>query len=339
MDCTVVPADDLSREHRALWSDFLRLNTQWDAPAFHPEFVCGLARYFPDCKVAILHRGSNIVGYLPFRQLGQRMAGAIPMCDYQAFIGDSHNLDMREVLRLAGLRSWVFDNLLSTQIPERSTYLSTSFSLRVDLKDGLERYQSELAAAGKPGRHLLYDFRRLERNHGPVSLHHGVPDEAVLSRLLKLRAERYGLRSSPSDRVHQALAYFLRQTTGAVTGLLSVMKASDKDVAYLFSVKVNDLLYHWFPTFEPQFHKYSPGIIMYWILIRDLNNLNCTKLDLGPGGEAYKEYFSNERVKVASGRLDASAGVAVAIRFYRNLKKRVPDGVKRKIRSLHRLKV
>jgi CelD/BcsL family acetyltransferase involved in cellulose biosynthesis len=325
MECVVVPATDLSREHRALWSDFLCLNMGLDGPAFQPEFVCGLAQYIPDCKIAILHQGSNVVGYLPFSAIGrQRVARAIPMCDYQAIIGVPDILwDMREVLRSAGLRSWIFQNLPQDQIPRQATYLSTSFSPRIHLKDGFEAYRAELAAAGKSARHILDNIKRLERSHGPISLNHNVADEVVLSRLLRLKAERFAPNGRFPDWVDKTLTYFHRRTTGPVAGLLSVMKASDKYVAYLFSLKADDLLYYWFPTFEPQFQKYSPGLIMLWSLIRDLNALNCSKIDLGPGNEPYKEYFANRWVKIASGRLDANESVAGARRFCRYIEQRV----------------
>ncbi len=323
MECVVVPACDLSYEHWALWSDFLRLNAQWDGPAFQPEFVCGLAHCIPDCKIAILHRGSNIIGYLPFQQLRWRVARTIPLCDYQAIIGVPDISDMREVLRLAGLRSWIFQNLLQVQTPRQATYLSIHFSPRAQLQDGFEAYQAELAAAGKSARHILNNIRRLERSHGPISLNHGIADEAVLSRLLELKAERYITNSRFPDSVNQTLVYFHRRTTGPVTGLLSVMRAADKDITYLFSLKFNDLLYYWFPAFEPQYQKYSPGIIMLWLLIQDLKDLNCTKIDFGPGSQSYKEYFANRRIKVVSGRLDAHESVAVARRFYRYIRRRV----------------
>ncbi len=323
MECVIVPVGDLSSEHRAIWSGFLRLNAQWDVPQFQPEFVCGLAHCIPDCKIAILHRGSNIIGYLPFQQLRWGVARTIPLCDYQAIIGTPDIVDMREVMRSAGLRSWIFQNLLQAQIPREATYLSKGLSLRAELHDGFEAYQAELAAAGKSARHILNNIRRLQRSHGPISLHHGVADEAVLSRLLELKAERYITNGRFPDSVTQTLLYFHRQTTGPLTGLLSVMKASDKDVAYLFSLKFNDLLYYWFPAFEPQYGQYSPGMIMLWRLIRNLKELNCIKIDFGPGDQNYKEYFANCHIKVACGRLDASESVAVARRLYRYIRRRI----------------
>ena len=104
--------------------------------------------------------------------------------------------------------------------------------------------------------------------------------------------------------------------------MLSVLKASDENVAYLLSLKVKDLLYYWFPAFEPKYREYSPGMVLVWLLIRDLNALGCTKIDFGPGEEIYKQYFANRWLEIGSGRLDTNDVVAAARRFYRSFEHR-----------------
>ena len=325
MECTLVPASELSIQHRALWSDFLSLNVEYDAPSFYPEFVCGMGQYIPECKIAILHRGSKILGYLPFSTISnERIARAIPMCDYQAIIGIPRvEWNMRGVLRAAGLRSWIFENLPRHQLPSEATYMSTGLSPRVHLEEGFERYRAELVAAGKSARNILNKIKRLERRYGPLTLIHDVADRPALTRLLELKAERFAPREGFPDWVNSTLGYFHRRRRGSVTGMLSVLKASDENVAYLLSLKVKDLLYYWFPAFEPKYREYSPGMILVWLLIRDLNALGCTKIDFGPGEEIYKQYFANRWLEIGSGRLDTNDVVAAARRFYRYFEHRL----------------
>lgn len=323
MDWTIVEAANLSDEHRERWSELLRQQPIFDVPAFHPEFVCGLAQYIPGCKVAILRRGTSVAGYLPFAQTGHgKVAGPIPMCDYQPIIlaRDCH-FDARATLRALGLRSWMFENVLAQQLPsDQATQLTITHSLRVELANGFDTYRAELKAAGKSGRHVQNNIRLLRRDHGRIELIHNIADESALSRLLQFKAARYAPNGQFPFWVREALAHFQQLQSGPVTGHLSILKAGQQEVAYVFYLKLNELLYFWFPTFNPLFRKYSPGMLALWLLIADMDDLRCSTIDLGPGGEAYKAYFANGQIEIGCGRVDASAVVAATRRIFRHLK-------------------
>jgi CelD/BcsL family acetyltransferase involved in cellulose biosynthesis len=322
MECTIVEAANLSNEHRARWSALARQQPAFDAPAFHPEFVCGLAQHIPGCKVAILRRGASAIGYLPFAQTADgKVAGPVPMCDYQPIIlAPDYQFDARATLRALGLRSWIFENVLAHQLPtNEATHLTIAHSPRVLLADGFAAYRAELEAAGKSGRNVQTKIKLLRRDHGPVELIHNVADEGALSRLLQFKAARYAPNGQFPFWVRDALAHFHQLQIGPVTGHLSILKASQQEVAYLFCLKLGELLYFWFPTFDPAFRRYSPGMVALWLLIADIDHLGCSTIDLGPGGEAYKAYFANNKIEIGSGRVDSSAVVAATRRTFRHL--------------------
>jgi CelD/BcsL family acetyltransferase involved in cellulose biosynthesis len=322
MDCAIVEAANLSNEHRERWSALARQQPAFDAPAFHPEFICGLAQYIPCCKVAILRRGASIVGYLPFAQAADgKVAGPIPMCDYQAIIlAPDCPFDARATLRALGLRSWMFENVLAQQLPSnQATHLTIAHSPRVLLADGVEAYRAEMEAAGKSGRNVQTKIKLLQRDHGPVALIHDVADENALLRLLQFKAARYAPNGQFPFWVGEALTHFHQLQSGLVTGHLSILKAGQQEVAYLFCLKLGELLYFWFPTFDPAFRRYSPGMVALWLLIADIDHLGCRTIDLGPGGEAYKTYFANGKLEIGCGRVDSSAVVAATRRTFRRL--------------------
>ena len=86
-----------------------------DAPPFDPEFVCGLGLHVPNCKVAVLHRRSDIVGYLAFAMArGEKIARPIPMCDYQPIILkiDSYQARMDgNLIQQAGKTVYITDSV------------------------------------------------------------------------------------------------------------------------------------------------------------------------------------------------------------------------------------
>jgi CelD/BcsL family acetyltransferase involved in cellulose biosynthesis len=348
MDCAIVEAANLSNEHRERWSALARQQPTLDAPAFQPEFVCGLAQHIPGCKVAILRRGTDVVGYLPFAQVPaeEKVAGPIPMCDYQPIIlAPGCQFDPRAILRSLGLRSWIFENVLAHQLPNQATHLTIAHSPRVLLAGGVEAYRAEMEAAGKSGSNVQTKIRLLRRDHGPVKLIHNVTDENALSRLLQFKARRYAPSGQFPLWVREALAYFHQLQNGRVTGHLSILKASQHEVAYLFCLKVGKLLYFWFPAFDPAFRRYSPGMVALWLLVADIDLLGCNTIDLGPGGEAYKSYFANAQIEIGCGRVDSSAGVAAARRIFRQLEQRVRSSnptqryIKPAVRLLRRARV
>jgi CelD/BcsL family acetyltransferase involved in cellulose biosynthesis len=148
---------------------------------------------------------------------------------------------------------------------------------------------------------------------------HNIADESALSRLLQFKAARYAPNGQFPFWVHEALAHFQQLQSGPVTGHLSILKAGQQEVAYVFYLKLNELLYFWFPTFNPLFRKYSPGMIALWLLIADMDDLGCSTIDLGPGGEAYKAYFANGQIEIGCGRVDSSAVVAATRRIFGHL--------------------
>jgi CelD/BcsL family acetyltransferase involved in cellulose biosynthesis len=318
----IIDAALLIPEHRLLWRDLASRHPELDAPSFDPEFVCSLAEYVADCRIAILHRGSRVVGYVPFAlRKGEKVGRPIPMCDYQVVVVEPGTApDVRELMLSLGLRSWHVENLpILQQCFMRVPCSQTTASPRVVLRAGYQAYVDELSASGRSGKNVRTKLRLLERDHGPISLRHGVRDDDALERLLHFKAERFAVSGVFEPWIYRALGRFHRLSDGPVTGHLSVVKAGESEVAYLFCLKRGALLYYWFPTFNPAFRKYSPGIISLWLLIRDLPSLGCDRLDLGPGGETYKAYFANAELRVVTGEVDANSYVMVMRRTYRRI--------------------
>lgn len=314
LQADVVDAAQLSPAHRNSWIEFARLQPSLDAPPFDPEFVCGLAQHVPDAKIAILYKGACLQGYVAFAlPRDGHEATPIPMCDYQPVILKSGaTCNMREIARALNVRVWYFQNAIASNTWSGATRSHTERSLRISVRDGFDAYCEDLKSTGQSVNKYTRQIRRLERDFGSVSLMHAVTDEATFQRLLQFKATRYGHNGTFPLWVSEALLYFFRREGGRIAGHLSVLKAGNAEVAYIFCLRKGRLLYYWFPTFNPEYSRYGPGLVALWLLIRDLPAFGCDSIDLGPGDEPYKASFSNAHLDVLTGRADANAIVGAA---------------------------
>jgi len=321
MTAEIIPAATLPAEHRLRWLQLLGAQPELDGPCFHPDFVRGLGQFIPDCRVAVWRQAGEVAGFLPFQACGRRGARPIPMCDYQAIIGQPGLArELRAALRSAGLRSWQFDNLVAEQLPgTQATRLTPARSPRVVLTDGFEAYLEALKKAGKSGRNILTKLRLLERDHGPVSFTQGVTDGSVLRTLLAWKARRFTTNGEFPGWVEPSLRHFLQGGAEAIPGGLSVLKAGESVVALHFGVRAGRVHYYWFPAYDDAFSKYTPGWLLVWFLLKQLHELKCDILDFGPGGETYKEYFATAHRAVGSGVIETSESMARLHRGYAQL--------------------
>ena len=312
MTAEIISAANLPAEYRAQWLRWLGEQPGLDGPCFQPDFVSGLGKFIPDCRVAVWRHAGEVACFLPFQARGRRCARSIPMCDYQAIIGRPELArDLRATLRSAGLRSWQFDNLIAAQVPTaQATRLTLTRSPRVVLAGGFDAYTEALKQAGKSGRNILTKLRLLERDHGPVSFVQGVSDEALLRRMLEWKAKRFTTSGVFPNWVEPSLQHFLKGQAAAVPGGLSVLKAGEAVVALHFGLRVGRVHYYWFPAYDEAFSKYTPGWLLVWFLLKQLHELKCDTLDFGPGGETYKEYFANAHLEFGSGLIETSASMA-----------------------------
>jgi len=85
-------------------------------------------------------------------------------------------------------------------------------------------------------------------------------------------------------------------------------------------MKSNATLYYWFPTFNPEFSKYTPGWLLMYFLLQTAGRLGCHTVDLGPGGEAYKDYFANVQIPVEGGHVELPGTINLTRGSYRALR-------------------
>ncbi len=102
--------------------------------------------------------------------------------------------------------------------------------------------------------------------------------------------------------------------------VFSTLSAGDNIVAAHFGLRCDGVLHYWFPGFDPAFSRYSASRLLMEDLIAHLPGLQCQTLDLGPGGESYKDYFANAHLDVLTGHYERLTLMTFARSAHRGLR-------------------
>ena len=261
-------------------------------PCFHPSLFLAVAEHVPGIKIAVLTRNSGERAFWPFLQIGgERIARPVPACDYGGIVAAVEQWDVREILRELNLTTWEFENLISISGARPPDNFVCARSPRIVLEGGVDTYLAGQRNAGKTGRNLKTHRRLLQRNHGPVRFVSQSGERPVLDALTRWKADRF---KGFADWARRTIETIHSRPEEEFGGVLSALFAGDALVAAHFGLRCDGILHYWFPGFNPEFGRYSASRLLLEDLIAQLPSLQCHTLDLGPGGESYKDYFANE---------------------------------------------
>jgi CelD/BcsL family acetyltransferase involved in cellulose biosynthesis len=327
MRVTVVRPGDLGPGEASLWAMFQRSSPATLNPFLSLTFARAVGRCRPGARVAVVETGRQIEAFLPFEMAGGRMGMPIgyPMNDLQGFVGRGTPTDARDVIRQAGLRGWRFVAAPAEQGALVPHYYQGTLA-RVPVIDLAGGYQSYLSSRRKAStRRIAEKKRALERRLGTLSLNWSSPDpHAHLQQLIDWKTARYGgARRLFSDPTARAILDELRTEPGDdCRGLLSVLSAGERVVALFFGLIAYESLCSWFPTYDRELSRYSPGRMMWHPLAEEAARRGITRLDLGYGQDEYKIGLANASYPVIGGAVWASRCEQAARSVYRRLHRR-----------------
>jgi CelD/BcsL family acetyltransferase involved in cellulose biosynthesis len=322
MPFAVVPATELAHDLKDKWCRVQEANPNLLGPCFRPELCSAVARFHPDIFVAVLEDGGGGIGFMPFLRLRKwRIAKPVPLCDYQAIIGEGdRHWDIPRLLRASRLVAWDFHHLVGLDVASsgagRTIYDPAP---RVNLAGGFEAYLQSLKSEGKSLRKALSQRRLIERDLGSVRFEPFCKDVGVLHAILRWKADRYNNGRPIAGWVVGVLEHLLQVNGPSFSGVLSAVYAGNSLLAAHFGLRCNGILHYWFPGFNPAYAKYSPG----WVLIHEfLTNMDvfaCRTLDFGPGGEQYKRYLANAHLPTTGGSFELPSVIGLARKWRRRL--------------------
>ncbi|MBI3547909.1 MAG: GNAT family N-acetyltransferase [Elusimicrobia bacterium] len=322
MKVRVIEARDLPPEHRARWSEIQAAQPAFRSPYFSPEFTALVASVRDDVRVAVLEEDGAPVGYFPYQLgpggIGSPVGGG--MSDYQGVIAPSgFAWTAEDLVRQCGMVAWDFHHLLASQAAFVPYHRKVSPSPFMDLSAGFEAYAAARRTAGSD---MIPDLRRkarkLEREVGPLRFEADMRDGTVLSTLLRWKSEQYARTRRNDAFRHRWAREIVERAHGTRTprfaGVLSALYAGDTLVAAHFGMRSAEVWHYWFPAYDANFGKYSPGLILLLRMAESAAGLGLRYVDLGKGDDAYKEIMASGVVDVATGSVQGP--VRAFFRFF-----------------------
>ena len=325
MKTTIISGKSLTPEHLLLWSHFQQSNAALANPYFCPEFTSAVAEVREDAWVGILKEAGEIVGFFPFQRgklpIGQPVG--YTLCDYQGLIvKPGVDWDAAELLRGCGLKIWNFDNLIASQLPFQRFHKLKTESLLINLPDGYKGYESERRANPnwKSNSNWIQQtsrkMRKFEREVGALRFEAHVADASLLRLLMRWKSEQYA-RLGTFDRFEiEWIVKLIERLHGTqnetFAGMLSVLYVGEEVAALHFGMRSVSVWHYWFPTYNHQFQKYSPGLILLLKMIEAAESLGIQTIDLGKGDESYKQRLINSTVPLAEGSVEIPSLISTA---------------------------
>jgi CelD/BcsL family acetyltransferase involved in cellulose biosynthesis len=317
MRASVVHPKELGRPEQVRWRSFAR-ESSLSSPFLSWPFAESIGEVRDDARVAIFRDSSEVCGFLGFQISSDRTGRPIgaTISDAQAVVASlGWTFDARRLIDAAGLSTWRFDHLTLQQAAFFPYHQRLHRSPVVDLAKGYDAFVQEVGTHSKD---LLAQVsrrrRKLEREVGPVVCEwRSSQMDGDLQSLWRWKSDQYA-RDGTWDRfaepwITEALRLLARSRDPSCTGLLTSVRAGNQLVATHFGLLGTDRLCWWFPAYNPDFARYSPGLILLLDIIAESARRQIPMLDLGRGEHGYKLRATRRFYEVAEGEVAGPEGI------------------------------
>ncbi|MFG3499488.1 GNAT family N-acetyltransferase [Streptomyces sp. NPDC047928] len=320
----VVRPGQLTERDIEVWRELRGKSGAGANPFMEPEFTLAVGRVRPrTARVGVVREGGEAVGFFPYETgpLGYGRAVGFGVSDCQGVVlQDGVRLSAAALLRGCGLAAWEFDNLEGGQGLFAGGVAESFASPVIDVADGYAAYEDVLRAQSpKFLRTTLAKERRLGRQAaGEPRFVFDERDPGALRTLMGWKSAQYR-RTGRRDRFAQdwisELVRGLHQVRApGCSGVLSVLYLGERPIAAHFGLRSPTVLSCWFPAYDPEFAKFSPGLILHLRMAEAAAAEGVRVLDLGRGTAEYKDALKTGELRVHEGAC-ARPGVRAGLRW------------------------
>ena len=324
MRTRIVSIGDMSDALVAKWNDWACPDGRLISPYFHFEFTRTIGSARGDVRIAIIEDGGEVRGFFPHHAPHGgivRPVGA-PMSDYQGIIAPHDTQpDLNRLVRATGGSAIVFENWHCPQGGVPSARRSREGSVIVNLADGVDAYFGERRNLYRD--HFRKTARRLraaERDFGPVRVMLDDPDGKGFEALTAWKEAQYQTTGKLNvfgiDWVRSVLDGLRRRDSRDFHGLTASLWFGDRLAAVEFGLAAGDIYHSWFPAYDPELAKYSPGLLLLHGLFERAGERGIARIDLGRGGGHYKKYYASYEVPLDQGRILIPGMASLGIRSW-----------------------
>jgi CelD/BcsL family acetyltransferase involved in cellulose biosynthesis len=316
MKINLIPARELDSQLVDIWRNLQESNPHLSSPYFSPEFTQIVA------MVRVIEDEGKVVAFFPFQRdgsIGIPIGGILS--DFQGMVcKPGFELESLALVKRCGLTAWDFDHLLTSQKCFVQHHRHVESSPQMDLSSGFEAYCAERRAAGseqiKKTGNLARRLERhpLEREVGPLCFNSHSTDPTVLLQVLSWKSQQYlaslGCDLFSMNWVRETMERIHVAQSRLFSGRLSVLYAGDRLIAGHLGMTTPTVWHYWFPSYDPEFSRYSPGLVLLLKMAEYVPSLGVRVIDLGKGMMLYKQRLMNSSVDVACGSIELPSWLA-----------------------------
>ena len=285
-------------------------------PYLSAHFTRTMAAIRPHVQVCVLRRGASVAGFYPFQfrssihkqlrigqSVGEYMAG------YSGLVVDPGlRIEPEKLLRLCGLVYLRAFYLEESQLSYGLSCQKQERGLLIRLDDGPKAYWSDLRKRDK--RFVAETERRqrqLEQACGPLHLSVIAPGDTGphLEQLIERKRQQFRRTNKPDalgTRWKRDLLTKLAAQPGAnCESFLSVLHAGSTWVASQFALRHGGSIFYYFPVYNPELARYSPGRMMLKAIIDASEELGINVIDRCAGDTPAKRDFATDSHSLYSG--------------------------------------
>jgi CelD/BcsL family acetyltransferase involved in cellulose biosynthesis len=316
--------NELPSEFWLVWDQIQQLSPELGSPFFSPEFAQAVGSICGDTEVGVLFQQGKPVGFFPFHRgfLGIGQPLGRHLSDFQAVIAFPHaQWTPCELIRGCGLRGWDFDHI-SAGIDGFARFTRYKVdSPFIDVSNGFQAYENNRKASGSNVvKNLIALGRKLEREVGPMRFEYHCPDLSLFQQMMTWKKDQYK-RTGVGDVfaskwTGNLLTKILHAQTAGFAGVLSGLWAGEQLIAVHMGMRSRTVWHYWFPTYDPAFSRYSPGMLLLLEMIKTAQSKNLSRIDLGKGDADYKTRLMTGATPVLEGSIIVSAPISWARRSW-----------------------
>jgi CelD/BcsL family acetyltransferase involved in cellulose biosynthesis len=307
------------------WRSIQSGSDVFDSPYFCPEFTQIAGRVREDVRVVVIENDDRPVGFFPhqrsFPGRGKPVGG--PLSDFHGVIaGPGAEWELGPLMRAAGLSVWTFDHLVGPGGHFEAHVTARAASPQIDLGAGYQRYEQGRRDSGSDYIRKTEGLaRKLGRESGELHFTLHEAGDGALEQLIGWKRSQYRqsrLTDAFGVRWTGDLLRSIAQTQAAgFAGVCSVLRAGERMVAAHMGMRSRGTLHYWFPAYDPDFAKFSTGIILLLRLAQALAGSGVRKIDLGKGDEPYKQRLMTGAVELREGHVELPSLLASVRRLRR----------------------
>ena len=335
IDVQLITTDELCGELADRWNAFRQSHAHLSSPYFDISYVKAVSKVRGDVQVAIFLEDDEIVGFLPF-QLNNTGCAVPPggrLNDYHGIIGTTNDVESHfsKLFQVCGLKSFAFHAMPPTSVAFEPYTFRKIRTHHLDLSIGWQAYRKWVRKHSSTVKRQGQKTRNLEKAVGPIRFEFDSNEGDILERLIELKSGKYQRTNTFDILSVQWAANLLRELQDVkhpnFQGILQTMWAGDELVCVHFGMLTGKTLHYWFPIFDHQYARYSPGTEMMMRVAEECCERGIEKLDLGYGDDPWKFRFCNGNTEVLNGQVNFNPielKLARTRHFVRNKLKEIP---------------